>query len=104
MELLPQTGILMVELLQLLLEAGKIVVVGLPLQSLEVLPELILLNFKVTNFFHSFLIALLPGPLPLVEVEFVREGDGVVVVVDGADVLQKVVEVLLLLPMAMHDI
>ena len=75
MQFLPQSGILMVELFQLLLKTGKIVAVGLPLQNLEIPPELILLNFKVTNFFHSFLITFLPGPLPLVEVELVRKGN-----------------------------
>jgi len=94
----------MVEFLKFLLKPVEIVVVGLLFESLQLLPEVILLNFELVNFFHSFFIALLPGSFLFAEVEFVGEDKGVVMVIDGADILKEVVEGFLLFGMAMHDI
>ena len=69
-----------------------------------------MLNLSLVNFLHGLIISFLPGPLPLAKLNFISKGDRQVmflkrvVMMDSADIFEKVVKMLVIFGMTKHDI
>ena len=107
---LPQKLIFLIKLIQLLLQLSQQIAISLLLKHHKFLQKLTMLNLGLVNFLHGLIISFLPGPLPLAKLNLIGKGDRElmflegVVMVDGADVLKKVVEMVVVFLMTKHDI